>query len=221
MPSFGISAFLRIVHMNPRPQRTELRRRLTPREGGYDFHNSLRRLAYRMMVEGEPLASLLLATAAISQEPERRSAHAGLQRLDSWRVANPGTISTFEAVTVRSPGQAFSVRFTPNFGLQVGGQPVAVHVWNTTSPRLELRLVRAVLSLFEDAYRDTVSPPSDLAVLCLRTMRLIRLGDAVEVASLGQLIATNIDGIFREIESELREPPAAPGDRPLAPPPAE
>jgi hypothetical protein len=118
MPSFGISAFLRIVHMNPRPQRSELRRRFTPREGGYDFHSSLRRLAHRLLVEGESFENVLTATAAI---------------------------------------------------------------------------------------------------LCLRTMRLIRLGNAAEVAPLGLLIARSIDGIFREVEREVREPSPGPTDQPLVP----
>lgn len=36
MPVFGISALLRIVRMQPRPQRSELRRRFVPRKGGYE-----------------------------------------------------------------------------------------------------------------------------------------------------------------------------------------
>lgn len=218
MPSFGISAFLRIVHMNPRPQRSELRRRLTPREGGYDFHSSLRRLAYRLLVDGESLENILAATGAIVQEPERRSAQTGLRNLIAWRTVNPGPILRFEPVTFRSPSETFGVTFTPNFGLLVEGQSVAVHVWNTAVPRLEPRLVRAVLSLFVDAYHSSDNPPDDLAILCLRTMRLIRLGNVADVAPLGLLIASSIDGIFREVERELREPPPGPFDQPPAPP---
>lgn len=116
MPSFGISAFLRIVHMNERPQRTELRRRTVPREGGYDFHSSLRRLC-RCLMDGEPLESLLTATFAIAQPPERQSAQLGLQRLNAWRILNPGEVLEVPAISVRSPGETFSVKFTPNFGL--------------------------------------------------------------------------------------------------------
>jgi hypothetical protein len=165
MPSFGISAFLRIVHMNPRPQRSELRRRFTPREGGYDFHSSLRRLAHRLLVEGESFENVLTATAAIAQEPERRSAQTGLRQLIAWRTVNLGPVLRFEPATVQSPGDTFRVTFTPNFGLMIEGQSVAVHVWNTTLPRLEPRLVRAVLSLFVNTYRSSGTPPEDLAVL--------------------------------------------------------
>lgn len=203
--------------MNPRPQRSELRRRFTPREGGYDFHSSLRRLAHRLLVEGESLENVLAATAAIAQEPERRSAQTGLRQLVAWRTMNPGPVLRFESATVQSPGETFRVTFTPNVGLLVDGQSVAVHVWNTTMPRLEPRLVRAVLSLFVDSYRSSENPPEDLAVLCLRTMRLIRLGNALEVAPLGLLIARGIDGIFQEVEREIREPLPGQIDQPPAP----
>ncbi|RUU94188.1 hypothetical protein EOB36_34180, partial [Mesorhizobium sp. M6A.T.Cr.TU.017.01.1.1] len=65
------------------------------------------------------------------------------------------------------------------------------------------------------------NPPDDIAVLCLRTMRLVRLGNALEVAELGRLIFANIDGIFREIAADLGEPPPAPEDHPAPPPPGE
>ncbi|RWB54528.1 MAG: hypothetical protein E5W38_10125 [Mesorhizobium sp.] len=219
MPSFGISALLRIIHMNDRPQRTELRRRFTPRDGGYDFHASLRRFGQRLMA-GEPLDILLAATSTISQGSERRSAQLGLQQLALWRDQNPGAVLEFAATTVRSPGGTFSVTFTPNFGLRVGGQSVAIHVWNTATPRLEPRLVRAVLSSIQPAYQAADNRPDDIAILSLRTMRLTRLGDASDVAELGHLIFAGIDGIFQEMAEALREPPPAPGDRP-APPPGE
>ncbi|TIO47143.1 MAG: hypothetical protein E5X80_33905 [Mesorhizobium sp.] len=217
MPSFGISALLRIIHMNDRPQRTELRRRFTPREGGYDFHASLRRFCQRLMA-GEPLNVLLAATSTISQGPERRSAQLGLQQLAVWRDQNPGVVMEFSPVTVRSPGETFSVTFTPNFGLQDEGRSLAIHVWNTATPRLDPRLVRAVLSSVQPAYRAVDNGPDDIAVLCLRTMRLIRLGDASDVAELGRLIFAGIDGIFQEMAAALREPRPTPEDRPTLPP---
>jgi hypothetical protein len=82
MPTFGISAFLRLLHMNARPPRTELRRRSPPRDTGYDFHSSLRRLCHRLMA-GEPPESLLAETSTIAQESERNSAQLGLRRLDA------------------------------------------------------------------------------------------------------------------------------------------
>lgn len=217
MPAFGISAFLRIVHMNVRPQRTELRRRSVPRDGGYDFHSSLRRLSQRLMA-GEPLEDVLRATQAIVQLPERQSAQLGLQRLAAWRTRNPGTVLEIAPITVQSPEARFSVTFTPNFGLQIADRSVAIHVWNTVKPRLEERLVRGVLSSFQSAYQATTNSPDDIAVLCLRTMRLIRLGDASDVAGLGQLIFASIDGIFREIAATPEGPRPPAGDRPVPPP---
>ncbi len=111
--------------------------------------------------------------------------------------------------------------YTPNFGIEIEGKAIAIHVWNTSPPRLEPRLVRAVLSLFAEPYRNVVNPPDDFGVLCLRTMRLIRLGDSSDIAGLGRFIAARIDEIFRRIAEETRDAPTAPGDRPTPPPPGE
>ena len=219
MPTFGISAFLRVVHMNPRPQRSELRRRLTPGGKPYDFHGSLRRLAKRLMVDGEPLEDVIARTAEIVQEPERLSAQVGLRRLDEWRSVNPGDLLEFDDVTYRSPGNRFGVKFTANYGIEIEGQSVAIHLWNTTRPRLEQRLVRATLSLFEDRYGESRNPPDDIAVLCLRTLRLIRLGNSADVRGLGQLIVSDFDAILADLEREDRAP--RPEDQPPAPPPGE
>ncbi|TPI13565.1 hypothetical protein FJW10_26290 [Mesorhizobium sp. B4-1-1] len=217
MPAFGISAFLRIVHMNARPQLTELYRRSTPKKGGYDFHNSLRRLS-QLLMSGESLENVLAAAMTIVQPPERQSAQLGLRRLATWRAQNPGAILDIAPVTVQSPEARFSVTFTPNFGLRIADSFVAIHVWNTVKPRLEERLVRAILSSFQPAYRATASSPDDIAVLCLRTMRPIRLGDASDVAGLGQLIFANIDSIFRDIAATREGPRPASEDRPTPPP---
>lgn len=221
MTTFGISAFLRILHLNARPQRTELRRRFTPREGGYDFHGNMRRHAHLMMLGGTGLEATIAATTTISREAERNSAQQALRRLHEWRTDNPGEISTFDQVTWKSPEGRFAVTFRPNFGLRIGSETAGIHLWNTALPRLESRLVRGVLSLFVDSYRGMKKQPDDLAVLCLRTMRLIRLADASEVTEIGQLIAARVDQIFAELEREDRLPPAPLGDRPPAPPPAE
>ncbi|WP_206625671.1 hypothetical protein, partial [Mesorhizobium sp. M7A.F.Ca.US.001.02.1.1] len=79
-------------------------------------------------------------------------------------------------------------------------------------------MARAVLSSFPPVYQTANNSPDDIAVLCLRTMRFIRLGDASDVVELGRLIFANIDGIFREITADLGEPPPAPGEHPTPPP---
>ncbi len=222
MPNFGISAFLRIVHMNVRPQRTELRKRSEPRDGGgYDFHNSLRRLANRMIIEGVPLDEVLADAALIVKEAERNSARQGLRRLSAWSAENAGEILNFQSVSVQSPDRRFSVTYKPNFGLRFGREAIAIHIWNTARPRLENRIVRAVLSQFAESYRDAETAPDDIAVLCLRTMRLIRLGNSAEFADLGRLIMTHTDQTLAEIASDDGHPPVPPDDRPGIRPPGE
>lgn len=74
MPSFGFSAFLKLLSLNDRPQRTLMRSRLLPSDGGgYDFHRSLKLHAKRFLAGGEPLETLLASAALIQRAPERRS----------------------------------------------------------------------------------------------------------------------------------------------------
>lgn len=215
MPTFGFSAFLKLICLSERPGRSQMRARLSPSTGGYDFHRSLRLRAHRYLVDGEPVEDVVASIAEIVRAPEQLSARVGLERLEQWRREHPGAIVPFAPVTFESPAGLFKVVFTPNFGVRIGRAAVAVHLWNTAKPTLAPRMVYAALSLFPSIYAAADNPPDDIAVLSLREPRLYRLSEAGRFAGLGASLAGRIEDMLRDVSDELGLP--APENRPDGP----
>ena len=134
MPTFGFSAFLKLISLNARPQRTLIRQRLAAsRSEGYDFHRSLKLRAGRYLVDGVSLPDVLLTVEEIKRSAERQSAKTGLEQLGIWRDRNPGPMLSFEPASFESPAKNFKVQFLPNFGILLNEKKVAAHIWNTRS----------------------------------------------------------------------------------------
>ena len=209
MPTFGFSAFLKLLSMNDRPQRTTLTGRLRPsRSGGYDYHRSLRVRAHRYLVDGEVIEEVLASCGEITKPDEQHSARTGLENLHEWRRENPGGTVHFDPKMFESPDGMFKVHFTPNFGLQIDGRLTAVHLWNTARPQLDHRMTLAALSLFADPYATDSQPPDDLAVLSLREPRLYRLSEArAEHYVVGERTVAALDGVIGRIRDDLGLPP--------------
>ena len=217
MPTFGFSAFLKMLSLSIRRQRSEMRNRLLPSEGGYDFHRSFRRLAGRYLGEGEDLAGLLSEADAITKAAEARSARNALEYLEEWRSEHPGQLFSFPARTYESPGRRFKVQYAPDFGIEIDGVRVAIHIWNTARTELDARMTYAALALFPDLYGDDGIDPQDLAVLSVPQRRLYRLSDMPDQTLLSQRVVEAfealIDDVREDIGSEL--PPSSP-DQPGA-----
>jgi hypothetical protein len=214
MPTFGLSAFLKLICLNERPGRTQMRARLSPSAGGYDFHRSLRLRAHRYLVDGEPMEDIIASVDEIARAPEQASVRLGMGRLEQWRSAHPGAIIPFAPATYESPAGLFKVNFTADFGVRIGRDAVAAHLWNTATPELSPRLVYAALSLFAPVYAATDNPPDDIAVLSLREPRLYRLSEAGRYSGLGASLADRIEEMLRDVSQELGLPP--PEERPVS-----
>jgi hypothetical protein len=214
LKTFGFSAFLKLLSMNDKPRRSELRRRFRPAESssGYDYHNSFRVRARRYLLDGEPMPDVLASTSTITRLSERLSAVAALQRLEKWRAAMPGTIFGFEPVVFESPAKLFRVKFEPDFGLRVHGQNTAFHLWNTQTPNLAPGRTYAALALVADAYQGHEDAPDDVAVLSVREPPTAFLLSSVMVPS--ALVASIVDDLEDIIEDTLTPPPP-PDDRPI------
>lgn len=209
MLNFGTSAFLKLLYQNGKPQRRTIRERVgSTGDGGYDFHRSLRLRVQQRLVEGASLASILDTISQISRQAERDSVQTGMERLEDWRRAYPGPISSFPSVSYESPAGLFSVSFKPDFGVQIGQRSAAVHVWNTKQPELVEHLTYGALALFHPVYTGSSNRPDELAVLSLRDASLYRLGDAAKYAALGEGLAHRIDDIIREVRDDLGLPDA-------------
>jgi hypothetical protein len=210
MPTFGFSAYLKLVSLNERPRGTAIRGRVAGGGGGYDFHRSMKRAASQLLIGGASLEDLTESLGVIKRAPERLSATMALKRLAEWRSDNPGALATYQAMTYSHPSGLFKVTFTPDFGVRLGRLGTAIHIWNTAQPALKARTVYAALALFPDLYEADV--PDDFAVLSLREPQLFRLSEAGRYASLSAGVADNVAEGFRKAFDDLGVP-APPSSR--------
>lgn len=218
MPTFGFSAYLKLISLPPRPQRTELRKRLLPSTGrGYDFHRRFRHLAHRYLSNGELLETLMLEAAGWDTIPEGRAAAEALEFLEVWREQTPGRLLAFQSKTWTSPEGMFKVKYTPDFGVEIDGVAVAVHIWKTQRPPLDARMTYAALALFSDQYEGEVGAPQDLAVLSLLDGRLYRLSDAPDQTLVAGRLTTFIENLIEQISDDGGPPPPPTGDHPGLP----
>lgn len=204
MPTFGFSAFLKLLSLNPRPQHREVRVRLTPSgAGGYDFHRSLRLFCRRLLSGAASLNELLEAAEGLANKAEAKSAKSGIQSLAAWIAENPGEIVPIPPRTFVSPRDLFRVQFSPDFGIRMGHQLIAVHIWNTAKPDLNARMVYAALALLPDLYEDeSTSPPDDFAVLSLPDGKLYRLSDVGEYGLIAKRVVSSIEELISDIIGE-------------------
>jgi hypothetical protein len=157
------------------------------------------------MIEQEDLEALVAEAASLGNPAERRSLEAGLRQLDGWRKQNPGEVIELPSSLYTSPEENFRISFIPDFGYRVGGQTIAVHVWNTGSVDLEPRMAYAALQMAASGYvTDLV--PDDVAVLSLPDNRLFRLSEAPDQTRISAIVAANIDALFEEIRDEVSRP---------------
>lgn len=211
MPTFGFSAFLKMLSLSVRRQRSEMRKRLLPSDGGYDFHRAFRRLAHRYLGDGEDFSQILLEAETITNPAEARSAVNALEYLEEWRDEHPGELISFQSRIYESPNARFKVKYAPDFGIVIDGHRVAVHVWNTMRPDLDARMTYAALALISDLYHDEPGGVPDLAVLSVPDGRLYRLSDVPDQAVLAGRVAAAFEVLIEEISDEIRRPPSSPG----------
>jgi hypothetical protein len=213
MLSFGTSAYLKLISLNTKPQRTELRKRLSPSDSSYDFHRSLRLHASRLLVKGERLESVLESVGHIKKAPERTSVQAGLAALLTWRAQYPAPLFEVKRYVYTSPNSVFRLNFSADFGTVINGKRCGVHLWNTKKPPLAERLTIGVLSLMKENYPEL----NNIVVLSLLDSRLFWSVEDTRHVAIGQSISLRIEETILSVEEELetstrarRTPPGPP-----------
>lgn len=167
MPTFGFSAFLKLLSLNDRPQLSELRRRYKgEKKSGYDFHRSLRQKAHEFFWDGADILELIISCSEIKKDAERISAQKGLEKLASWLAEKGGSAYKVPSGIFKSPNDLFRVSFIPDFGLDIQGKKTAIHLWNTKTVGLGSNAAYTALSLFAKQYEDQFNI-ENLAVLSL------------------------------------------------------
>ncbi len=218
IPTFGFSAFLRMICLNDRPQKTAVRDRHRPsKKGGYDFHKSLRNGIQQLARGTGSVEQVLGSVSAIVQKPERESATRGIENFSAWIKENPGAITFCDPFIFTSPGGLFRVAFQPDFVIDLSGRKTAVHVWNTKL-KLSGNLVMASLTLVAKNWRVYQDCPNDFAVLSLRDDQLYRWSDDPNShVSAGSAIMSHLDRLCVLARKDFNLPSI--GEQPESPPP--
>ncbi len=216
MPTFGFAAFLKVASLGPKPQKSELRKRLIGSPGGgYDFHRSLKLASQRFMTGEAAMAELMESAARVSQAAERKSLIAGLTQLNRWRGSVSGQGLKVAPKTYVSPRGLFKIAAQPEFSVVDWTRNIAFHVWNTKRPDLDEDAVYASLALLPAMYEMEPSGPSDFGVLSLHEPRAYLLSERSAPRVDAQRLVDRIETRIMEILDEIgAPPPERPEDRP-------
>jgi hypothetical protein len=217
MPTFGFAAFLKIASLNPKPQKTELRKRLLGDGGGYDFHRSLKLASKRLIVERAPLEGLLVSAEDVVKIPERKSLIAGLTKLGLWRDGISGDAYQVPGRVYESPRGLFKIASQPEFGLLNGDRRIAFHLWNTKRPDLQSEEVYSALAILPSIYPDDGTGPTDFGVLSLHEPKAYLLSDRiVSPLSINRSMRSIEEVMLKIYEEEGRVPVGIEDQRPRA-----
>jgi hypothetical protein len=167
MTTFGTSAYLKLLALNPRPRDTEIRKRLRPQKGGYDFHKTMRRIVTEYASGTIDWARTEARLKAIKKPAERQSATSAAAALVHWADGRSIRLLHDSELHASSPNGIYSVRFLPDFEIDLDGTATRVHIWNTIKPDIKLREAIGTLGLFVPQ-----NAPRSIGILSLRSGEL-------------------------------------------------
>lgn len=196
MIGFGTSAYLKVLGLNPKPRSSEIRRRLSPSNGGYDFHKTMRRIVPRVVSGAINAHEGEIEFQRITKTPEREAAQKALETLREWQNGREIRIDGLVEATTVSRSNLFSVKFSPDFWMMNEGKKTLVHLWNTQKPQITYREVVGALGLFAEKYEN-----QNLAVLCLRSVQLYVVQPNAKTEELSHFLMRDVE---RRITIEKR-----------------
>ncbi|MBO6725107.1 MAG: hypothetical protein JJ911_05530 [Rhizobiaceae bacterium] len=201
MTTFGTSAYLKLLALNPQPRDTEIRNRIWSTRGNpYDFHKAMRRTATAFAAGIDDWPSTRAKLKSIRKPAERISATAAVFALKRWVNDRPIRLLRGNERKIASPNEIFSVKFSPDFEIDLDGVLTQVHIWNTKKPTLRLREAIGMLGLF-----CASETPSSIAVVSLRTSELFLPTNYESARDLARILAIDVERRFTRIAEERRE----------------
>jgi hypothetical protein len=134
LATIGLSKFAKLVSCN----HAELIRELAPYEtpGGYDFYGALKEAVFDYFASDENEREALAKLKGISGDNERQKSVSNFQTIVAWRKKNKGNPFVPPRAVWRSPNKVFSVKVTPEIGLEVGGKRRILSLYCTLQPSL-------------------------------------------------------------------------------------
>ena len=207
MLNFGMSAYLKLLALNPRPRETEIRKRLVPKKNGYDYYRAMRRIAPPYAAGVATWDETQSALNKIVKLGERVDATNASTSLARWAAGRPIRLNPKWERSANSPSNIFSVKFQSDLEIDIDGTPTNIHIWNTQKPPLKLREAVGAVGLF---YRSDDAP--QCGILSLRTEELFIIRRVESAQELALLLARDIETRIQRIQEELSERRI--GDRP-------
>lgn len=204
MTNFGFSAFLKVVHLNERPQLSEIHKRFAPSSGGYDFHKRLRQLCSEFCLGEVPISTIIEEIKEITKPAERASALSGITALNRWIDGRSLSFVELPEAKYNAPNGLYSVTFKPNFGVLSERGTVAVHLWNTMRPSLDDEMVKACLAPFVIPMREQGC--ESVAVLSLRNGSMYNLSDEAPFTRRSELVYAHIGNLIHRKGELPRRP---------------
>lgn len=198
MTTFGTSAYLKLLALNPQPRDSEIRKRIWPNDGsGYDFHKAMRRIATDFAGGIADWNTTKAKLKAIRKPEERKSATSAAFALKRWVADRPIRLTDSVEQKSASPNEMFSIRFTPDFEIDLDEVPTRVHIWNTKKPSIRIREAVGTLGHFVSE-----ATPRSIAILSLRTGELFVPVDYSSSRELARILALDIEKRFTRISEE-------------------
>lgn len=218
IPTFGFSAFLKLICLSERPQKTAVRGRHRPSKGsGYDYHKSLRTRVQQLATHSRSINDIMNSIGEITKQGERESVKQGLARFEKWRLEIKGNITFCDRLTFESPKGLFRITFGADFVIDMAGRQTAVHVWNTNC-KLSRNLVYGALSLVAENWEKEDQRPSDFAVLSLQDGQFYAWSDEPNrYKNVGHGIVAHLERLCQLSREEYELPSVQKRDEPPHP----
>lgn len=188
MLNFGTSAYLKLLALKPKARDRELKKRLMPDGGGYDFHKAMRRIAVGYASGKYTKNELQSKIANITRDAERNAAAIAVPRFYEWLGGRPIHALDDAELRAESPSGHFSVKFSPDFEIEHGGKSIHVHLWNTANPKIDERDVIGTMGLF--AQQNIFY---SLGILSLQSLDFFVINDIKSSQTISALIASQIE----------------------------
>lgn len=193
IPSFGFSAFLKLLNIKDAPQRSEIRKRYKPSEKAYDYHKNLRKRVQWLATGSHTIQAVLATLHEITRMPERNSTERALKKFEEWRADHPQELLPATTMKMKSPNGVYNLTFTADFVVELGDRQTAVHVWNTQC-KLSKGITLALLTQVAFSWPKTKDRPHDFAVLSLQTGEIHKSSDASgDHAELGLALLKHVE----------------------------
>jgi hypothetical protein len=201
MTTFGTSAYLKLLALNPQPRDTELRKRLLPSDSsGYDFHRAMRRIATEFASGVADWPATKARVKAIKNPAERTSAASAAFALRRWVDGRAIRLGGDWEQKARSPNDVFGMRFSPDFEIEITGVWTRVHIWKTKKPPITVREAIGALGHFVSG-----SEPRSVAILSLDKSELFTPADVEKSEQLARILALDIERRINRISTAEKQ----------------